>query len=159
MLCDLAAFALRQRSAINGDEGYVYTVVFEDSTTNVGDQPMLTPSDTFTGTASTRVRTPSLSYMRCLAIYPCCGVTRHIIRPLLQFGIPSTALDDSRRANYSTISRKLKLPTSAHYATLPDSNAFSILVSNTYHQRISGVGIAINQRGPNLYVPYKTRPF
>lgn len=47
-----------QRSAINGNEGYVYTIVFEDTETNVGDQPMLTPSDTFTGTASIRVRRP-----------------------------------------------------------------------------------------------------
>lgn len=44
-----------ERSAINGDEGYVYTVVFEDTETNAGDQPMLTPSDTFTGTGSIRV--------------------------------------------------------------------------------------------------------
>lgn len=37
----------------------MYTIVFEDSDTNGGDQPMLTPSDTFSGTASIRVRTPS----------------------------------------------------------------------------------------------------
>lgn len=44
-----------ERSTINGDEGYVYTVVFEDTEINAGDQPMLTPSDTFTGTGSIRV--------------------------------------------------------------------------------------------------------
>ena len=44
-----------ERSAINGDEGYVYTIVFEDTETNAGDQPMLTPTDTFTGTGSIRV--------------------------------------------------------------------------------------------------------
>lgn len=44
-----------ERSTINGDEGYVYTTVFEDSINNAGDQPMLTPIDTFTGTGSIRV--------------------------------------------------------------------------------------------------------
>ncbi|CAM9134345.1 unnamed protein product [Discosporangium mesarthrocarpum] len=44
-----------ERSAINGDEGYVYTIQFKDRDTNSGDQPMLVPSDTFTGTASMRV--------------------------------------------------------------------------------------------------------
>lgn len=45
-----------ERSTINGDQGYVYTIVFEDTETNAGDQPMLTPiSDPFTGTASIRV--------------------------------------------------------------------------------------------------------
>lgn len=44
-----------ERSTINGDEGYVYTVVFEDTATNAGDQPMLTATDNFEGTASIRV--------------------------------------------------------------------------------------------------------
>lgn len=44
-----------ERSTINGDEGYLYTIVFEDTATNAGDQPMLTPDDTFTGTGSIRV--------------------------------------------------------------------------------------------------------
>lgn len=33
----------------------MYTIVFEDAESNAGDQPMLTPSDTFTGTGSIRV--------------------------------------------------------------------------------------------------------
>lgn len=45
-----------ERSTINGDEGYVYTIVFEDTDTNAGDQPMLTPTNVlFTGTGSIRV--------------------------------------------------------------------------------------------------------
>lgn len=44
-----------ERSAINGDEGYVYTIEFEDTETNAGDQPMLTATDEFTGTGSIRV--------------------------------------------------------------------------------------------------------
>lgn len=54
-LCNVERGVTCQRSAINGDEGYVYTIVFEDTETNAGDQPMLTPSDTFTGTGSIRV--------------------------------------------------------------------------------------------------------
>lgn len=55
LLSCLPLYCVKQRSSINGDEGYVYTIVFMDSDTNAGDQPMLTPSDTFTGTASIRV--------------------------------------------------------------------------------------------------------
>ncbi len=44
-----------ERSAINGDEGYVYTIEFKDTETNAGDQPMLTATDGFTGTGSIRV--------------------------------------------------------------------------------------------------------
>lgn len=44
-----------ERSTINGDEGYVYTIVFEDTGTNAGDQPMLTPIGAFSGTGSIRV--------------------------------------------------------------------------------------------------------
>lgn len=58
-----------QRSSINGDEGYVYTIVFKDSETNTGDQPMLTPSDTFTGTASIRVSRTSGRALAAIASY------------------------------------------------------------------------------------------
>ncbi|CAM9849342.1 unnamed protein product [Phaeothamnion confervicola] len=43
------------RTAINGDEGYVHTVTFKDHITNAGDQPMMVPVDTFKAGVSVRI--------------------------------------------------------------------------------------------------------
>jgi len=39
-----------ERSTVNGDEGYIYTITFSDTETNVGNLPLIQVEDSFTGT-------------------------------------------------------------------------------------------------------------
>lgn len=77
----------------------MYTIVFEDSDTNGGDQPMLTPSDTFSGTASIRVR----KLPRTVTHAACCGVPVAYPRALTSHRDWLHALVHKRSTNPSAV--------------------------------------------------------